>query len=238
MIMPAIRASVTRDDALHLAELIGHRDPELRAGARARLDAHGIDTLLDDPRLRNALLTAPCVRARPCLILYVLVRQALLESGIGETEIADYVASMLLRFGEGDRSPCASDHKARGPAYLVDMMGEIGEAVGRRKFLLRLHLGNYALWISGMFPDYLEARVRRRGAPPISYYEELGAHGFFSAAASSEARHWGIDGVLQGVAEDFGRVRRALNQMSDRFFWPGAGNPVDRVLREVSAQVH
>ena len=42
---------------------------------------------------------------------------------------------------------------------------------------MRAHLGNYALWLSGLFPDYIEARHWRRGAPDLDYYEEMGRRG-------------------------------------------------------------
>ena len=36
-------------------------------------------------------------------------------------------------------------------------------AVLQRAFLLRTHMGNFSLWLLGLFPDFLEARMRRRG---------------------------------------------------------------------------
>ena len=75
MILPAIRASFARCDAIHLVELLGRHDPELRERAYARLEEHGIHSLLDDPRVLNALLSDPHVTAPPGLIFYVLVRQ-------------------------------------------------------------------------------------------------------------------------------------------------------------------
>jgi hypothetical protein len=36
------------------------------------------------------------------------------------------------------------------------------------------------------------------------------------------------------VADHFTGLRTALNRISDRHFWPASGNPVGRLLREVS----
>ena len=88
MILPTIRASFDRSDALHLVDLLARHDPDLRDAARSRLEEHGSDSLLDDPRVRNALLTDPDVQAPPSLVFYVLVRQALLEGGIESPEAA------------------------------------------------------------------------------------------------------------------------------------------------------
>ena len=43
--------------------------------------------------------------------------------------------------------------------------------------------------------------------------------------------------VLKRVADHFGGVRVALNRISDRHFWPRGGDPVGRLLREVSGQL-
>jgi len=98
MILATIRASFGRRDALHLVDLLARNDPELRDAARARLDQDGPDSLLDDPRVRNTLLTDPDVAASPALVFYVLVRQALLKGGIDSAATADFVASGVVAF--------------------------------------------------------------------------------------------------------------------------------------------
>jgi hypothetical protein len=189
---------------------------------------------LDDPRIRNLLLTDTDVSVPPSVIFYVLVRQALLEGGIDDETTSDYVASMLVSFGEAGRAYRISGEDESEFHYLTDMVSELQSADGRRRFLLRVHMGDFALWMSGLFPDYLEARTRRKGAPPISYFERLGATGYLGASESLEAGELGMDTVLRGVANQFSAVRTALNRISDRHFWPGSGDPVGRLLREVS----
>lgn len=234
MIMPTIRASFGRGEALHLIELLGRNDAGLKDAARERLERGGIDSLLDDPRVLNALLTDKDVKSRPELIFYVLVRQSLLERGVDDPVAADYVASLLVQFGRSRRAYRISDEGDEEYAYLVDMMLRLGTASGREAFLLRAHIGNFALWLSGLFPDLLEARVRRKGAPPLSYYERMGTTGYQLASESPEAAALGVKDVLASVARQFPGVRGALNRVSDRYLWRDAGNPVGRLLREVS----
>lgn len=234
MILPTLRASFSRRDALHLVQLLGRHDPELRDAARARLESEGADALLDDPRVRAALLTDPDVTASPAVIFYVLVRQALLEAGVDDAGTADLVASVVLAFGQGGRAYRVRDDDEREYHYLVDLVDRIGSVTEAEAFVVRTHLGNYSLWLSGLFPDYLESRARRRGAPPISYYERLGATGYRAAARSPQAAALGVDGVFDDVGRAFGRVRGALNQVSDRYLWPGGGDPVGRLLRSIS----
>lgn len=233
MILPTIRASFGRSDALHLVELLGRSDPELRSAAQARLEEEGVDALLDDPRVLNALLTDREVHASPELIFYVLVRQALLEGGVDDLPTADYVASVIVAFGRSGRAWRVSEEPDREFHYLADMIAALAGAPERRAFLLRAHLGNYSLWLTGLFPDFVEGRVRRRGAPPLRYYEEMGSAGFHQASTSREAEGLGLSELFRGMARGFTDVRVALNRVSDRHLWGGGADPVGSLLREV-----
>ena len=233
MILPRTRASFDRADAGAVVELLGAGAPELRKNARARLAREGLDALLDDPRTLNALLTGRDVRVSPGLVFYVLVRQALLEVGVDDRQIADYVTSLVIAFGEKDRAYRISDESGEEFHYLVDLVARLGEADSRDAFLVRSHMGNYALWLTGLFPDFVHGRVTRRGAPPIRYYEAMGSSGFLEASGSREARELGLAGLYEGVARDFSVLREALNRLADRHLWSGAGHPVERLLREV-----
>lgn len=234
MIMPVIRSSFGRNEGLHLAELLGRRDPELREAARERLEQEGIDGLLDDPRVLNALLTDEEVKSRPEIVFYVLVRQSMLERGVDDPVAADYVASVLVAFGRSGRAYRISEKGDEEYGYLVDLMTRLVTASGQEAFLLRVHMGNFALWLSGLFPDFLEARMHRRGAPPVSYYERMGSTGYLMASRSPEAAALGVEDALGSVARHFSGVRSALNRVSDRYLWRDSGNPVGRLLREVS----
>lgn len=234
MIMPIIRSSFGRNEALHLVELLGRDDPELREAAQERLEHDGLDGLLDDPRVLNALLTDEDVKSRPEIVFYVLVRQSMLERGMDDPVAADYVSSVLVAFGRSRRAYRISENGEEEYGYLVDMVTRLVSASGKEAFLLRVHMGNFALWLSGLFPDFLEARVRRRGAPPLSYYERMGSTGYLMASQSPEAAALGVEEALGSVARHFSGVRAALNRVSDRYLWRSSGNPVGRLLREVS----
>jgi hypothetical protein len=236
MILPTIRASFSRRDVLHLVQLLGRGDEEVQRGAEQRLDEEGADAILDDPRVLNALLTDPIASAPTNLVFYVLVRHALLEVGISDRGTADYVASLLVAFGRAGRAYRPSDTAPEEYHYLVDMVARLADADRREAFLLRSHLGNFSLWLTGLFPDYLAARVRRKGAPDISYYERMGTTGYQLASRSPEAKTLGLDKLLSDVADHFSGVRTALNLVSDRYMWPRAGDPVSRLLREVVAR--
>jgi cytidine deaminase len=226
MIRPNVRASFGRREAEFLLALAG---PE----GEARLREGGIDALLDDARVVRRMLQRGGIDLAPApLVFYLLVRQALLEREIHDRQLADYTAAVLLEFGRIGRKRASEAYPET--IYLADILDEIDRARGEREFALRAHLGNVALWIGGVFPDFVTARVQRRGSPPITYYDEVGAAGFRSAASMEWALRYDLGDLFLTFADEFTNVRSALNGLSDALFFPYPSDAVERVLREVS----
>jgi hypothetical protein len=109
----------------------------------------------------------------------------------------------------------------------------VNDPDARRSFLVRTHLGNYALWLSGIFPDHVEQRKWNRGGPDLEYYEEMGRRGFQLAAEHRIAEEHGLSGLYSAAADRFGLLRLALNSLSDWLFFPNVHTP-ERLMRQVS----
>lgn len=228
MIRPNVRASFGRREAEILLALAG-------PAGEARLRTEGIDALLDDTDLVRTVLRRGGVDTAPApLVFYLVVRHALLEREIRDRQMADYTAAVLLEFGRLTRSVSGPESQMPETMYLADILMELERARGDREFLLRAHLGNLALWIAGVFPDYVTHRVRRRGAPPLSYYDDLGAQGFRTAAGMEMALKHDLGDLFLRFADEFSSVRSALNGLSDALFFPQPSDSVERVLREVA----
>ena len=114
-------------------------------------------------------------------------------------------------------------------------MGEVDTPDARRSFLVRQHLGNYALWSCGMFPDRIEHKRWRRGGPDLDYFEEMGRRGFMLAAEHRLAQEHGLDGLLRVASGRFAALRLALNEVSDTLMFPH-GNSPERLMRQVRAE--
>jgi hypothetical protein len=238
MILPNVRASFGRAEASFVIWLLTRGSENERDQAEDRLQQEGFDNILDDPRTLNALLAHGGFSTAPQpLVFYVLVRHALLEGSISDRQLADYVSALLISFGRGRRAYRVSDEEGPAFHYLADLLDAAESASGHQQFLLRAHLGEYALWLSGVFPDYISSRVQRRGAPGLGYYEELGASGFRGAAGHRDAERNGMDRVYRSCAETFTALRVALNRVSDRHLFPVRGDPVNRVLRQAGDSV-
>jgi hypothetical protein len=234
MILPNVRSSFDRNDAGFLIWLLTRGSEGARAREETRLGEAGLDAILDDPRTLNALLAGrQFSTARPELVFYVLIRHALLEDGINDRGLADYLAGLVLAFGRDGRAYHIADETTEY-RYLVDIVAAGDQSTGQRAFMLRAHLGEFALWLSGLFPDHIAAREQRRAAPPLSYYEALGSTGYRLAAGFDEAEQHGIAELYRNCADFFPALRVALNRVADRHLFPVTGDRIDRMLRQVA----
>jgi hypothetical protein len=233
MILGTVRRRLGRPDAQLAVRLLSHG----RSGERERVEAvladQGLDALLDDPRLLAALVDAPGgAHASLPLFCYVVVRQALRKLGEEDRALADFAAAIVLHFGMRDRAMRISDADDQVYSTLADLLADADGADPRRSFLVRAHLGHYALWLSGLFPDRVESRRWRRGGPDLDYYEEMGRRGYQLAASHRLAAEHGMVALFAAAAERFGVLRCALTQISDALLFPNVHTP-DRLMRQV-----
>lgn len=237
MIVANVRACFTREDA-HLAlALLAQAGREAAEEGETRLRDAGIDALLDDPRLLRALLGSRLgARASLPLFLYVVARHAMLQSGERDAVLADYAASILLHFGLRARANRVADSDDETYDTLAGLVGAVDGPDARRTLLVRAHLGNYALWVAGLFPDRIERRRYRRGGPNLDYYDELGQRGFRLASEHRLANEHGLSPLFALAAERFPVMRVALNRVSDTLLFPDSNSP-ERVLRQVRDEV-
>src|SRR5207248_2865486 len=157
MLLANVRQQLGRADAQLALQVIARGSDTELALAEERLRDEGIDALLDDPRLLSGLMESRRgTHASYPLFAYVVVRHALREVGEGDRVLADFVASILLHFGLRERAQRISESDDERYDTLAELTAAIESADAQRSFLGRAHLGNYALWLSGLFPDYVE----------------------------------------------------------------------------------
>jgi hypothetical protein len=176
----------------------------------------GLDRVLDRREVVSYLMGASLPGPSPSLLFYVLVRHALLDVGVDDPVVADYFASLLREFGVRQRATRVDDVDDQDHRYLVDILADLSASTGERQFKVSVHLGNYALWLSGIFPERIAAQQLRRGGPDVSYYETLGGRGYAEAAEHHLAERRGLDDVLRTASERVREVRLALNDVSAR----------------------
>jgi hypothetical protein len=215
MITANCRDRFTAEDFDFVVETLAKTEKETVSLVKLLTDSETRDVVLDHPRLFQTLLEdgAP-LRISPQLYFYILTRHVLKETGLEDRMLTDYVASVLERFSDRARMESPANG-ANGPIqYVSDMLVALRQASPTQTFLIRAHIGNYSLFISGIFRDSVESRAQR-GAPDLSFYEDMGRASYRVAASHQVARTVALSEVLEKLADAFREVRSALNHLSD-----------------------
>jgi hypothetical protein len=179
-------------------------------------DADTRDSVLDHPLLVNAVLGhSGHLQISSQFYFYVLARYVLQQAGIIDRKLCDYVASLLETFSRANLlcAPHATDESAN--QYLSDMLIALTRCTPEQAFLLRAHVGNYSLFISGIFHENAQRR-HLRGGPDLKFYEQVGRTNYQLVANHTTARRCELDDVFEELADRFRDVRVALNQLSDQ----------------------
>jgi len=221
MILANTRGQLKPNDLQLVLLLLSRGSATRRVVLEERLNQEGPDSLLESPDLPEALLAVRTILVpSPALFFYVMVRHALRTAEVDDRELADYLASMLLEFGRRERAYQVDWNDDQRHRYVIDILADLELSQGARRFKVMVHLGNYALWLAGLFPAYIAARQLRSGGPDLSYYDTLGRRGFELASDHALADHYNLETVFRSAAERYPEVRGALNDISERVFFP------------------
>jgi hypothetical protein len=179
-------------------------------------DCETRDSILDNPRLVDAILSNPAhLRISSQFYFYVLARYVLRQGGILDRKLCDYVGSLLEAFSRANQLHQAAHIDGRAHEYICDMLIALQRVTREQAFLLRAHIGNYSLFITGIFHENTQRRCER-GGPDLEFYEQIGRSNYQLLAEHATARRCELDDVFDGLAGRFHDVRLALNQLSDR----------------------
>jgi hypothetical protein len=217
MVQANCRARFTAADFDFVVRTLARSQSESVSLVDLLADSETRDSVLDSPRLVEAILCNDSqLRISSQFYFYVLARYVLRDAGVRDRKLCDYVGSLLENFSRA--------HFLRGPQveadesprqYLSDMLIALSRATRDEAFLLRAHVGNYSLFISGIFHENTQRRSLR-GAPDIGFYENIGRRNYHLVASHATARRCELNDVYAELADRFRDVRLALNQLADR----------------------
>ena len=179
-------------------------------------DGEARDAVLDNPRLVDAILSNPAqLQISSHFYFYVLARHVLQQAGIGDRKLSDYVGSLLETFSRTSllRSPHTSGESMH--QYISDMLIALQQVTSEQAFLLRAHVGNYSLFVSGIFHENTHRRSLR-GGPDVRFYERVGRTNYQMVSSHATARRCELNDVFEELADRFHDVRLALNRLSDQ----------------------
>jgi hypothetical protein len=219
MIQPNCRAQFAAEDIEFILSVLGGKIGTAECLVKLLADENTRDLILDDEALLHALLERRgCLRVSTRFYFYILVRQVLRRSDIQDRQVADYVAEVLAEFARSERVRCVVPGQMNPLEYFFEMLAALRTADDRTSFFIRVHIGNYSLFLSGVFPERIRFRAEKRGFPDLKYYEGLGRTQYRMASDHRLAQRYELTNVLSTLAERFAATRLALNDIAERLF--------------------
>ncbi|HKK18210.1 MAG TPA: hypothetical protein VJ952_05965 [Opitutales bacterium] len=213
-VLSPLRRNLSLTDIKFIANCLGKSPEEDEALWHLLVDADTVDSILDQPKLLQTVLESyEHLSISSRLYFYLVTRHSLRSSGLDDAELADYVSGVLDANLTGPRI----DGHRQAIFYVVDWLQQLEACPDDRRYQLYVSAGNYLLYLTGVFPQFLNERTRRRGAPGLAYYEDFARFSFRSASqypdnplAEPRAE------LYEQLAENFSEVRHALNDLSER----------------------
>ncbi len=232
VVQPNCRIQFTAEDVDFILSVLRPRVGTAECLVKLLADEESRDLILDDEALLRAVLEhRGCLRISAHFYFYILVRQVFRRSQILERGVADYVAEVLTEFSQMERTQCRLKGEVQPLDHFFEMLGALQTADDTTRFYIRAHIGNYSLFLSGIFPDRIRFRAEVRGAPALRYYEELGRANYRVASDHRLARKYDLDGIFNTLAERFQTTRLALNDLGERLITLGdVDDPVKALL--------
>jgi len=232
MIAASCRARITGQDLAFLTGALSALDGDGAPLRSLAADPEALDRLLDSRLLFERLLEAPrLLDVSPYFFYYVIVRRAFLDHGIDDRRVADYVGALLSQHASG-AAPATGDRQG---VYLVDLVRAIAQArTAEHAFSLQTEVGDRALYLTGVFPDWIYHRHRYGRRPvDLDYYEDMGRRYYAAAARHEAATRYELADVLEFLAEAFVVLRQALNDLvDDHLHLAPRPDTVDRLCRQ------
>jgi hypothetical protein len=131
-------------------------------------------------------------------LFHDLTGRALGQASLHDKDIHFYLSNLLVDFISIDNLYRTANDGERQSEYLIDMLQQANDVGMPEKKDAYRHVGDFSLYMLGMFPEYIG---RRRSALSASYYSDFGRIGY-QAAGDLESDSWRIR-MYRKLAERF-----------------------------------
>src|ERR1051325_10130366 len=167
MIQANCRAQLTNNDFQFLLQTLARKSDDLSSLEKLISDPGTLDQLLDHDVVLEAILNRQCcLPISAHLYFYIIARRVVRNAGIEDRTVADYLGEMLAEFSQMTRLQTLPSRPGQQFEYVSELLAIISEARQEETFVVRAHIGNYTLFLTGIFPQHLEHRTR---------YKEIGS---------------------------------------------------------------
>lgn len=131
---------------------------------------------------------------------------------LNDRDLILYLVQMLNHFVRTDRLYQLPTEKGENARYIVDMIQSSVDSDKHESFQIFCHIGNYTLYLTGVFPDWIRHRHRYKNRPMnLDSYRTYGQTYYERAASHSMADRRQLRSVLTKLAEGFDPVRSMIS---------------------------
>lgn len=214
------RAGLTLQDFEFVVEALKSRHESVSILDLAQDESFRDKALEDEAVYQRLIDHCSCLTVSPRFYFYVTTRKALSNAHITEREVADYIASILvsftdLKFLKNRLLKQGFSEEINQPfPYIVDLLKAAAEAPHEKAYFIRIYLGNYTLFLSGLFPERVQVQRERRGSPDLDFYERIGQSSFYHASHDTLAESAHLSHLFEEISSEFHSIRIALNDLA------------------------
>lgn len=137
---------------------------------------------------------------------------------LNSTDVPNYLANMLSTFVQTSQLYKMEKDDENQYRYIIDMIEEIQRSDNARRFYIYCHIGNYTLFFTGMFPEYIEHKFKyKKSLIDSRYYVDFGKTYFGLASEHAMARQHELDDTLHSLSEGFEIITKLLQYMRKEY---------------------
>jgi hypothetical protein len=143
--------------------------------------------------------------------------------GIGDPNLVDYLAALLARFIHMDAIYRLRNTRGKRLEEVADMMLEAAAlpAEGRTRREVHRHIGDFTLFWTGVFPEFLNRLRSALTKDHFIDYCEQGKRSYYIASTFEEDPYREEAPVLRRLSQEFEICAYGLNQV--RLEWERTG---------------
>ena len=125
--------------------------------------------------------------------------------GVADPNLVDYVSDLLSRFLHVDAVFRLKDNSGRPMTELVEMAMDAEQlpAAGRTQCEYHRHIGDFALYWSGLFPEQVNRMQYRQSRDHLISFSLLGKRSYRLASTYEERQHPAEARVLRQLGDEF-----------------------------------
>ncbi|MGH7846474.1 MAG: hypothetical protein ACREQW_15070 [Candidatus Binatia bacterium] len=182
-------------------------------------------------------MNQPIVNERLHKFFLNVTRQSFWQLGINDAAVAEYVAEVLTEFARADRLYQVRSRKGRRLDSVVEVLAQAGqlpheERAVLRERALRKYLGDYTLFMTGIFRAHVE------GKDVFDYYLQEGRKSYWTVSELDLSLYRTGFMLFQELSKKFEYYSGALDYMRKAYFAPEPGaDPFAGFLKQVEGWI-